>query len=233
VAAHFVWNSPLLNDMLGRDPDAVTWITWAAIKGLPFLILLALLVRVAIAREKRWVNEALADDVAAGFVTPQELDTLGDLRRRRAARRAVAARKGIAGDRLAARLQHAQIALAVADSSSAPDRGTKEAAARESITSLRAQLDALPDLGGAVVAATVMGASATGTPAFAPTNLVPPEGLDSWQAPNSAGPSTSLAGGLEVEVTERVGDWARVRASNAWTGWVDGRRLLPRTPPAA
>jgi hypothetical protein len=33
VAAHFVWNSPLLNDMLGTNPDAITWITWAAIKG--------------------------------------------------------------------------------------------------------------------------------------------------------------------------------------------------------
>lgn len=46
-----VWNSPLLNDMLGNDPDATTWIAWAAIKGLPFLILLALLVRVAMRRE--------------------------------------------------------------------------------------------------------------------------------------------------------------------------------------
>ena len=50
---------------------------------LALLILLALLVRVAIGREKRWVSEALADDVALGFVTPEELETLGDLRRRR------------------------------------------------------------------------------------------------------------------------------------------------------
>lgn len=251
VAAHFVWNSPLLNEILGNDPDPATWILWATIKGLPFLILLGVLVRVAIVREKRWVSEALADDVAAGYVKPVELESLGDLRRRRAARRAVAARKGVVGDRLAARLQHAQIALAVADSSGASDRDTKVAAARELITGLRAQLDALPDIGASAVAAAATAASAapaasTGTPTtghaappaaaqvpFAPTDRVPPEGLDSWQAPDPAGPSTALAGGLELEVIERIGDWAHIRASNGWTGWVDARRLTPRTPPAA
>ena len=248
VAAHFVWNSPLLNDILGNDPDATTWIVWAAIKGLPFLILLAVLVRVAMGREKKWVHEALADDVVAGYVTPQELETLGDLRRRRSARRSVAARKGVAGDRLAARLQHAQIALAVADSGAAADRDTKVAAARGLITDLRTQLDALPDIGGHAVVATVTAVPAqTAAPStspaappapvapvvFAPGNRVPPEGLDSWQVPNPAGPSTALAGGLELEVIERIGDWAHVRASNAWTGWVDARRLTPRTPPPA
>jgi len=28
-----------------------------------------------------------------------------------------------------------------------------------------------------------------------------------------------------VAVVERKGDWARVTASNGWSGWVDGRRL--------
>jgi RsiW-degrading membrane proteinase PrsW (M82 family) len=222
VVAHFVWNSPLLNDMLGNDPDAVTWIAWAALKGLPFLFLLAVLVRVAIRREQRWVADALADDVAAGFVTDDELATLGDLRRRKAARTAVAARKGVAGDRLTARLQHAQIALAVADSGSAADRDTKVAAARELISSLRVQLAALPELGAAGAAGS---AGATLVP-FAPTNHVPAGGLHSWQAPDPAGPSTGLAGGLELQVVQRLGDWAQVRASNGWSGWVDARRLI-------
>jgi RsiW-degrading membrane proteinase PrsW (M82 family) len=250
VAAHFVWNSPLLNDMLGTDPDAFTWITWAAVKGLPFLILLAVLVRIAIRREQRWVHEALADDVQTGLITPQELEVLGDLRRRRDARRVVAARKGVGGDRLTARLQHAQVALAVAESGTAPDRDTKVAAARELITGLRSQLDALPALGahGATPAvAAVAGASipvGSGTEAsaaapaappaanlaFTPTHHVPTEGLDSWQAPNPAGPSTALAGTLPLLVIERVGDWAHVRASNGWTGWVDARRIVPSNP---
>ncbi|MEO5705193.1 MAG: PrsW family glutamic-type intramembrane protease, partial [Candidatus Limnocylindrales bacterium] len=222
VAAHFVWNSPLLNEMLGADPDAATWILWATIKGLPFLILLAVLVRVAIRREQGWVNAALADDVAAGVVTPTELETLGDLRRRREARREVAARKGVAGDRLTARLQHAQVALAVTESSTAPDRETRIAAARELITGLRGQRDALPDIGPAAA-----GFPPTPPAIFAPMHRVPPEGLASWALPNPAGASTPLAGGLELQVVQQVGDWAHVSASNGWTGWVDGRRIVP------
>ncbi len=229
VAAHFVWNSPLLNDMLGNDPDAATWILWAAIKGLPFLILLAVLVRVAIRREQGWVRETLADDVAAGLVTPAELETLGDLRRRRDARRAVAARKGIEGDRLMARLQHAQVALAVMESSTAPDREARLTAARELILGLRGQLDALPDLGAAGATAGLP----PGPPAaFAPTHRVPAEGLASWALPNPAGTGTALSGGLELQLVAWVGDWAQVRASNGWMGWVDARRLIARvTPP--
>lgn len=227
VAAHFVWNSPLLNDILGTDPDAAAWITWAAIKGLPFLILLGVLVRVAQRREQGWVREALADDVAAGLVTAKELDVIGDLRRRRDARRLVAARKGVAGDRLTARLQHAQIALAVAESGSEADRDTKVAGARELIRSLRTQLDALPDVGSHAAAATPAVASALPAPplVFAPTHRVPPEGLASWANPDPAGVSTPLAGGLDVELVQQIGDWAHVRASNGWTGWVDARRL--------
>ncbi|HEX2625596.1 MAG TPA: PrsW family intramembrane metalloprotease, partial [Candidatus Limnocylindrales bacterium] len=102
VAAHFIWNSPLLNDFLGNDPDATTWILWAAMKGLPFLILLAVIVRMAQRREMRWVRAAVAPEVEAGYITPAELDTLGDLRRRRAARAVEKARSGAAGERLLA-----------------------------------------------------------------------------------------------------------------------------------
>jgi SH3-like domain-containing protein len=37
-----------------------------------------------------------------------------------------------------------------------------------------------------------------------------------------------LNAGLELQLLQQVGDWAQVRASNGWTGWVDARRLLPR-----
>ncbi|HEY8238857.1 MAG TPA: PrsW family intramembrane metalloprotease [Candidatus Limnocylindrales bacterium] len=145
VAAHFVWNSPLLDSFLGSDPDNLTWITWAAIKGLPFLILLGLVVWLAIRREKRWVRETLADDVAAGVLTDDEVDVLGDLRRRLDTRVAMKKRKGPAGDRLLTRLQHAQIGLALAESSTAPDRDLRVGAARTLVRDLRAQLEALPD----------------------------------------------------------------------------------------
>jgi hypothetical protein len=38
---------------------------------------------------------------------------------------------------------------------------------------------------------------------------------------------TPLAGYLDLMVVQRVGDWARVVASNGWTGWVDARLLIP------
>lgn len=230
VLAHFVWNSPLLDELLGSDPDAVTWITWAAIKGLPFLILLAVLVRVAMRREHAWVRETLADDVAAGLLTDAEVETLGDLRRRRAARAVVRVRKGLAGERLAARLQHAQIALAVAESSSAPDRDARLEANRARVRDLRVQLDALPDVGGRPGATLAPGA-AVGP--FAPTHRVPPEGIPAWATPDPAGTSTQLAGGLDLLVVQRIGDWAEVRASNGWSGWVDARRLVLGAPPPA
>jgi RsiW-degrading membrane proteinase PrsW (M82 family) len=240
VAAHVVWNSPLFEDILGSNPDDVTWIVWAAVKGLPFLVLLGVLVAVAMRREQRWVRAALADDVAAGLVTQAELDTLGDLGKRRAARRAVAARAGVAGERLMARLQHAQVALALSESATGPGRDAKIAADQDLIRSLRAQLDGIvrvPATSGAASATAIASATppppAASAPAFAPTHRVPVEGLPAWPTPDPAGPATPLAGTLELEVVQRVGDWAQVRASNGWSGWVDARRLLPGTPPAA
>lgn len=239
VLTHFIWNSPLLEDLLGNDPGPVNWLLWATVKGLPFLLLLALLVRVAIRREQRWVRASLADDVAAGLVTPEELDALDDLRGRRAARKAIGLRKGPAGERLATRLQHAQIALAVAATGSAANREERLAADRVLLRAIRAELDALPDLGPAgmaPIATSVTDAApptGAGAAPFAPSHRIPPEGLPAWAAPDPAGPSTPLGGGLDLEVVQRVSDWAQVRAVNGWTGWVDGRRLVPRTPPPA
>jgi SH3-like domain-containing protein len=49
--------------------------------------------------------------------------------------------------------------------------------------------------------------------------------MTAWAAPDPKSQSVALAGGLPVAVVERAGDWARVVASNGWSGWVDGRRL--------
>jgi hypothetical protein len=62
---------------------------------------------------------------------------------------------------------------------------------------------------------------------WAPTHMVPAGGMQAWQAPHPQAPqSASLQPGLPVQVVERLGDWARVVASNGWWGWVDGR-ILP------
>jgi RsiW-degrading membrane proteinase PrsW (M82 family) len=249
VAAHFVWNSPLLDEILGDNPGPTDWILWAGVKGLPFLILLGVLVRIAMRRERRLVGDALAPEVASGVLTDQEVTTLESLRARRAARKAVGHSRGAAAERLVARLQHAQIALAVAAAGSAPDRETRLNDARTLIAALRGQLAAVPAAGYAVApSANVAGATGTsgasgaaasasagaalvaGPPPapvpFAPNHYVPPEGLPSWAVPDPAGTVTPLAGGLPLQVDNRLGDWAHVRASNGWVGWVDGRRLL-------
>ena len=54
------------------------------------------------------------------------------------------------------------------------------------------------------------------------------EGLPAWLVPDGTTAALRLAGGLELQLVQRIGDWAQVRASNGWTGWVDARRLLPR-----
>lgn len=59
---------------------------------------------------------------------------------------------------------------------------------------------------------------------------VPPGGLAAWDAPDPSRPSTvALAEGLPLDVLQRMGDWAEVRAENGWTGWVDGRQLATPT----
>jgi RsiW-degrading membrane proteinase PrsW (M82 family) len=240
VLAHFIWNSNLFEGILGRDPSPVQWFVWAAVKGLPFLILLALVVRLAQRRAHGWVRGTLRDDVEAGLVTDEELDSLGDLRRRRAARKAVARRKGPAGERVMARLQHAQVSLAVAETGTGADREERVAAARAQVGELRGQLDALPDVAAAATAP-VAGAGAAVMPAavpaaappFVPDVRVPPEGMPAWVAPDPATPSVALAGTLELLVVRRLQDWAEVRAVNGWSGWVDGRRLVAIAPAVA
>jgi hypothetical protein len=64
---------------------------------------------------------------------------------------------------------------------------------------------------------------------WTPTHRVPPGGL---QAFVNNQPSTPLDPGLEVQVAEYAGEWARVVASNGWECWVNGRALLPLAPPA-
>jgi hypothetical protein len=121
------------------------------------------------------------------------------------------------------------------------NRDARLARLREQIAETRARMAVLPGVPVAsnvtTVAATAIPSAsarpaAIATPAVppsaAPTHLVPPAGLPSWDQPDGARPMTPLAGGLALEVVQRIGDWAQVRASNGWVGWVDGRRLLAK-----
>ena len=74
---------------------------------------------------------------------------------------------------------------------------------------------------------------------------VPAGGLAAWSEPHASVPiAAHLDEGLEVQLTERVGDWGHILCSNGWTAWVDVRLLVsspgplgppqgPAVPPAA
>lgn len=62
--------------------------------------------------------------------------------------------------------------------------------------------------------------------AWIATHLIPQGGLRAWDTPDPAkAPITEVAAGLEVQVVEQQGAWARVVFSNGWSAWVDGRVL--------
>jgi hypothetical protein len=64
--------------------------------------------------------------------------------------------------------------------------------------------------------------------------LVPTEGLSAWVNPDPAeSPVAQLAPGTPVRVGERRGAWAQVHCTNGWSGWVDGRVLIPDPQAAA
>lgn len=61
-----------------------------------------------------------------------------------------------------------------------------------------------------------------------PTHAVPAAGASAWTDPDpSVPPATRLEPGVQLKLIESQGAWARVVAANGWTGWVDGRYLLP------
>lgn len=62
---------------------------------------------------------------------------------------------------------------------------------------------------------------------WAPTHRVPASGVRAWAEPDPSTSETPLDGGVELQVVEQRGDWARVAASNGWEGWVDARNLEP------
>ncbi len=106
VAAHFFWNSPWFWAEL---PVLVA----TTIKGLPFLIFLALAVRLARRREHRWLGIALEREVGRAGLEAAELQTLMDPRSRRRLRKAVRRAAGKAAETALKKLHREQINLAM------------------------------------------------------------------------------------------------------------------------
>ena len=143
VAAHVIWNSPLLNDLLS---DFGGIFAFGLIKGLPFLGFLIVLVYLAQRRERRWFATITASDVGTDVLSQAELAELSSVRTRWAARRRVTARKGPHAGQLYGQLQREQINLGMIRSRVASDDDPAVVAQRDRIRAVRAQLNAIPDV---------------------------------------------------------------------------------------
>ena len=114
--AHFLWNSPLLDfypQQLESLVDYVQVIAATAVKGIPFLLFLILMIALARRREHRWLRAALATEAGRDGIQEPELATLENPSARRRARRDMARRHGPLVGHTVKRLQKAQINLAM------------------------------------------------------------------------------------------------------------------------
>ena len=138
--AHFVWNSPLLYfypDTLSSVADYLQIIFATAVKGLPFLAFLILMITLARRREHRWLRAALQTEVGLQGLHHDELVTLEHPKLRRAAVRRMGANSGpVAADTLK-RLQKAHIDLAMIRSRVHEDDHPDLVRQRQYIESLR------------------------------------------------------------------------------------------------
>jgi hypothetical protein len=242
VAAHATWNSPWMQSVLdtaGADkPSTLQWIEYGALKGLPFLILLILLVLFATRSEEKNFRAIVAGEPDPMVITEAEIASLRSLIARRSARSAAGRARGPMGAKLTGQLQAAQIEYAMIRSRVDSTIDPALDAQRLKIRGIREQLGAVPFLPSPaprvvalapVSAPAVPAAAEPEPPAWAPTHLVPPGGMAAWDAPDpSRRPIYNLPERLELVVESRAGAWALVRAVNGWRGWVDGRRLIDR-----
>jgi RsiW-degrading membrane proteinase PrsW (M82 family) len=116
MLAHFLWNSPLV-DFFPEPPlegaEFVQVLFATAVKGVPFLAFVVVMVRLAHRREHRWLQAALAGEVGKEGIHQDELAVLESPRERRRARREIGGRAGRAASDLLKRLLKQQVNLAM------------------------------------------------------------------------------------------------------------------------
>jgi len=147
VFAHFLWNSPLFNLFPGSVETVGDWLRIplaAAIKGIPLLIFVVVLVRLAHRRERMWLELALREEADTPALTQAELQILLDRRERRRSRREIRERAGEPAERLLKRLQREQVNLAMVRTRAHGQETTELVRQRELCKSLRDALLAMP-----------------------------------------------------------------------------------------
>ena len=147
VAGHFLWNSPLLNFFPSRVEDVGDWLRIplaAAVKGLPLLAVVLVLVSLARRRERTWLEAALRSEADTPALSRTDLGILLDAGARRRARRDMRARAGSGAARLLKRLQREQVTLAMVRTRVAGESEPDLVRQRELCRSLRNALLAIP-----------------------------------------------------------------------------------------
>jgi RsiW-degrading membrane proteinase PrsW (M82 family) len=151
VAAHVVWNSPLMESVLrtadGGNPTTLQWVEYGTIKGAPFLLLLVILVIFATRSEEKDFRAIVAGEADPSVIAEPEIRSLRSLLARRAARNEARRTHGPIGAKLTGQLQAAQIQYAMIRSRShagAEERDRAVELQRQRIRAIRARLEALP-----------------------------------------------------------------------------------------
>jgi len=149
VVAHAVWNSPWMQTILklepgATEPSAWQWIQYGAVKGMPFLMLLVVLVLFATRSEERSFRAIMAGEADSSVITESEIRALRSLLSRRSARAAAARLRGRRASQLTGQLQAAQIDYALIRSSLESMADPALDAQRLRIRELRRQIEALP-----------------------------------------------------------------------------------------
>jgi protease PrsW len=230
IGAHFFWNAPWLWPQEGDLGGLLVAVT---IKGLPFLIALFVLLRLARLREHDALVEALRGEVGREGLLSDELEQLRTPGRRREAVRRVAGAAGAEAARLLKRLHHAQIALAVMAARIDSPAHADLVRQRALIHALRGRLWLIPGVVEALGYPRPVIEAALGTAApalWVPDVRVAPAGGWAWATPNYEDPRRgALVPGMPLQVVEQTGNWLLVRADNGWVGWTDARYLYPTT----
>jgi RsiW-degrading membrane proteinase PrsW (M82 family) len=147
IAGHFLWNSPFLDFFPDRVDGPVGWLRVplaAAVKGLPLLVFVVVLVNLAHRRERTWLGAALRSEADTPALSRTELGILLDAGARRRSRRDMRARAGDGAARLLRRLQREQVNLAMIRTRTADEDDPALDRQRRLCKSLRDALLAMP-----------------------------------------------------------------------------------------
>lgn len=144
---HFLWDSPWLNFFPSHVHSFGDWLRIplaAAVKGVPLLVFVMVLVHLARRRERRWLRVALESEAGTPALSAIELGILLDAHARRRSRRDMRARAGEGAARLLRRLQREQVNLAMVRTRARDEADPALLRQRAYCRSLRDALMAMP-----------------------------------------------------------------------------------------